>query len=127
MNRRINRHVRYGLAADVITLPVRVSEVQEPADVVILVETRKQVLRFFGQQPERGERHGIAERASQRGVALHNVAKRNLWRALRRFGGHNLHAECSAAQPDAEDGIWRAARRFGKMLCGNSFSRRNAS
>jgi hypothetical protein len=46
---------------------------------------------------------------------------------LRRFGGHNLHAECNAAGPSTEDGIWRAAGRFGKMLSGNSFNRRNAS
>ncbi len=127
MNRGIDRHMRYGFAADVIGLPVGVREVQEPANVVILVEASKQVLRFFGQQPERGERHGIAERPGQRGIAFHDVAKRDLWRALRRFRGHNLHAECTAARPIAEDGIWRAASRFGKMLCGNSFNRRNAS
>lgn len=119
--------MRHRFTAYVIALPGGVREVQEAADVVILIKAGKQVLRFFGEQAERGECHGIAERAGQRGIAFHDVAKRNLGRALRRFGGHNLHAQCNAARPGTEAGIWRAAGRFGKMLCGSSFNRRNAS
>src|ERR1700687_2206527 len=75
VNGGIDRNVRHLFLADDVALTLVAGKVQEPADVVILVEAREEVLGLLRAQPEREERHRVAETPGQRGIPFHDLAK----------------------------------------------------
>ena len=71
----IDGDVRDAGAADDVGLSLDVGEMQEAAEVVILVENVEERLDFRGTELKGGERHGLAELARDGEVAIHNFAK----------------------------------------------------
>jgi hypothetical protein len=60
----VDRDVRGGDAIDGILFASGLGEIEEAADVVVLVVTGEEALGFGGSQREGGERYGLAKIAS---------------------------------------------------------------
>ena len=117
----IDGEVRDAGAADDVGLARDVGEMQEAAEVVILVENVEERLDFRGAELKGGESHGLAELAHGGKVAIHNFAKAQHGRTTNGFGTWRIIApQCSAPSQPREARVWRAAPGFGKMLGGNS-------
>ncbi len=65
----------YGFAADDVGFACDVGEVQEAAEVVILIENAEEDLRFRGAQLEGGEGYGLAETRRNCEVTIYNFAE----------------------------------------------------
>jgi len=78
--------VRDAGAADDVGLARDVREMQEAAEVVILVEDVEERLSFRGAELKSGEGNGIAEFACDGEVAVHNFAKAQHGRTRRVMG-----------------------------------------
>ena len=66
--------MRHIFAAHAIRLTFVLRKMQKAADVIILVERGKQILRFLGAITKFRKRHWISETAGQPGITLHYIA-----------------------------------------------------
>jgi peroxiredoxin len=108
-------------AADDVGLALDVGEMQEAAEVVILVEDVEERLDFRGAELKGGESNGLAELTRDGEVAIHNFAKAQHGRTASGCGTWKIIVpQCSAPNQTREARVWRAAPGFGKMLGGNS-------
>ena len=108
-------------AADDVGLALGVGEMQEAAEVVILVEDVEERLDFRGAELKRGESSRLAELTRDGEVAIHNFAKAQHGGTASGIGNRRIIApKCSAHGQPREARVWRAAPGFGKMLGGNS-------
>jgi len=122
----IDGEVRDAGAADDVGLARDVGEMQEAAEVVILVENVEERLDFRGAELKGGESHGLAELAHGGKVAIHNFAKAQHGRTTNGFGTWRIIApQCSAPCQPREARVWRAAPGFGKMLAAIPTTERN--
>ena len=81
MNRRIDGDVGYFFLADEVVGALGEGKMQEAADMVVLVETGKQISRFLGAQSKRGKRHRIIETSRQCGIAVDDFLQVHHWHA----------------------------------------------
>ena len=111
LNAGVNGEVRDAGAADEVGLALGVREMQEAAEVVILVEDVEESLDFRGAQLKGGEGNGLAELTRDGEVAIHNFAKAQHRCRTSGMGNRRIIApQCSAAGQPREARVWRAAR-----------------
>jgi len=108
-------------ATDDVGFALDVGEMQEAAEVVILVENVEKRLDFRGAQLKSGESSGLAELTRDGEVAVHNFAKAQHGRTASGFVNRKIIApQCSAPSRPREARVWHGTLGFGKMLGGNS-------
>jgi peroxiredoxin len=113
--------VRYRFAADDVGFACDVGEVQEAAEVVILVEHAEERLNLPGTQSKSGEGRGFAKSVCESEVAVYNFAQAQHGGTMSGTSNREFIApKCSAPDLPKEERVWRAAPGFGKMLVGNS-------
>ena len=108
-------------SADDVGLALVMGEMQEAAEVVILVEDVEERLDFRGTELKCGEGDGLAELTRDGEVVVHYFTKAQHGRTASGCGSWRIIApQCSAPGWPREARVWRATPRFGKILGGNS-------
>jgi hypothetical protein len=80
--------VRDRLSADGELCAAGIGEMEEAADVIVLVVAGEEALGFSGRELESGESDGLAEFTSERAVAADQFGERHHGCASRSFRGH---------------------------------------
>ncbi|GAC1624560.1 MAG: hypothetical protein PVS2B2_11450 [Candidatus Acidiferrum sp.] len=94
----IEGDVSYGSAADGVGSAFSLREMEEAADVIVLIITGEDTLDFVWGKGERRKGDGLAIFTGESGVTINEFAKGEHGSAASGFGGHNQtpRAECTA-------------------------------
>jgi hypothetical protein len=86
----VERHVGGGESVDGEFLADGIGEMEEAADVVVLIVAGEEAFRFGLRKAQRGERDGLAKIANARAIEFDKFAERHHWSAASGFSAHGI-------------------------------------